>query len=166
MSFLKKVILGRENGIRAGIRRSLLGGNVEDTSPGSSFSAPQEPPAPVPAEAALGLQPEPPRDVTPPEGYEVVLHREALKVGNLAEIIIGGTAIVVANVDGVFHACSNSCPHSGGPMGDGDLNGSMISCPYHGWEFDLNDGSCKTNPESNLGLYDVRIVDDAVCVKL
>jgi nitrite reductase/ring-hydroxylating ferredoxin subunit len=166
MSLLKTLLMGRENGIRAGIRKSLFGASVEDTSPGSSFSAPQDPPAPEPAEAALGLKPEPPRDVIPPEGFEVVLHREALKPGKVAEIIIGGKAIAVANVGGKFHACVSSCPHADGPLGDGSLQGSILSCPYHGWEFDLTDGSCKTNPETTLGLYDVKIVGDAVCVRL
>jgi len=166
MSLLKTLLLGRENGIRAGLRKSLFGGPPEDTSPGSAFSAPQDPPAPEPAEVALGLKPEPPRDVNPPEGFEVVLHREALKVGSVAEIIIGGKAITVANIDGSFHACVSNCPHADGPLGDGTLDGKILSCPYHGWEFDLTDGSCKTDPDTTLGLYEVQIVDDAVCVRL
>ena len=166
MSLLKTLIMGRENGIRAGLRRTFSGGAQEDTSPGSSFSAPQETSQPVPAEAALGLSPEPPRDVTPPEGYEVVLHKDALKDGHMAEIIIGGTSIVVSNAEGQFYACASSCPHADGPMGDGTLEGTLITCPYHGWEFDLKDGSCTTHPDAELGLYEVQIVEDAVCVKV
>ena len=166
MSLIKTLIMGRDNGIRSGLRNKLFGSPAEDTSPGSAFAAPRDPPAPEPAEAALGLKPEPPRDVTPPEGYEVVLHREALKSGNVAEIIIAGTAIAVANVDGNFHACVSSCPHADGPLGDGSLDGSMLTCPYHGWEFDLRDGSCNTREDTTLQLYDVQVVGDAVCVKI
>ena len=166
MSLLKTLIMGRENGIRAGLRRTFSGGAQEDTSPGSSFSAPKEPEQPVPAEAALGLKPEPPRDVTPPEGYEVVLHKDALKDGRMAEIIIAGTSIVVANSEGKFYACVSSCPHADGPMGDGTLEGTLLTCPYHGWEFDLKDGSCTTHSDASLGLYDIQVVEDAVCVKI
>lgn len=166
MSFVKTLILGRENGVRAGLRKKLFGGTVEDTSPTSSFSAPRDEPVPEPAEAALGLQPEPPRDVTPPEGYEVVLHRDALSVGQVAEIIIGGTAIAIANVDGTFHACASSCPHADGPLADGELNGSVLTCPYHGWDFDLRDGSCSTHSDTTLKIHDVQVVDNAVCVKI
>ena len=67
--------MGRENGIRR-VRRAVFGGAV-DTSPGSAYSAPRDEPPP-PAEAALGLHPEAPKDVTPPDGFEVVLHKDAL----------------------------------------------------------------------------------------
>ena len=167
MGILRTLLVGRENGLRAGIRRRLFKG-PEDTSPGSSYSAPRQddPPAPRPAEASLGLKPEPPRGVTPPDGYEVVLHREALKPGKITEIIIGGTAIAVANTGDGFHACTNTCPHAGGPLGEGELNGNVLTCPYHGWSFDLAEGTCLTNGDVELLTYDVKVVGDAVCVKL
>jgi nitrite reductase (NADH) small subunit len=164
MGLLKTLIVGRENGIRARVRKMLFGGPV-DTSPGSAYSAPRDEPPP-PAEAALGLHPEAPKDVTPPDGYEVVLHKDALVAGRVTEIIIAGTAIAVSNVDGTFYASTNTCPHAGGPMGEGELEGSVLTCPYHGWAFDLADGTCETNPDVKLQLYDVQVVGDAVCVRI
>lgn len=164
MGLLGTLVRGRKNGIRSRIRRLMSGGAV-DTSPGSAYSAPRETPPP-PAEAALGLSPEAPKDVTPPDGYEVVLHKDALPAGRVTEIIIAGTAIAVANVDGQFRASSNSCPHAGGPMGEGTLDGCTLTCPYHGWAFDLTDGSCSTNPDVQLQIYDVQVVGDAVCVQI
>lgn len=165
MSLLKTIIFGREDGIRAGIRRRIFGG--QDAS-GSTrpASAPVPDSQPKPAEAALGLKPEAPKDVTPPKGYEVVLHKDALKAGKVTEIIIAGKAIAVANVGGTFHACTNSCPHAEGPLGEGTLEGSVLTCPYHGWQYDLRDGSCSTNPAIQLPLYDVQVVGDAVCVRI
>ncbi len=121
---------------------------------------------PAPAEASLGLKPEPPRGVTPPDGFEVVLHKDALKAGKVTEIIVGGTAIAVANAAGTFYACTNVCPHAGGPLGEGTLEGATLTCPYHGWSFDLATGACDTNPGSTLKTHAVRVVDDAVCVSL
>ena len=164
MGLLKTLILGRENGVRARLRRMAFGGPV-DTSPGSAYSAPRDEPPP-PAEAALGLLPEAPKDVTPPDGFEVVLHKDALAPGRVTEIIIAGTAIAVSNVGGTFHACTNTCPHAGGPMGEGELEGSVLTCPYHGWAFDLKDGTCETNPDVKLELFDVQVVGDAVCVRI
>ncbi len=169
MGLLKTILLGRDNGIRSKVRKSLFGGSTEDTSPGSSYSAPggnTDRAAPPPAEAALGLFPEAPKDTNPPAGFEVVLHKDALKPGKVVEIIIAGKAIAVANVDGEFFACTNSCPHADGPLGDGSLAGSVLSCPYHGWSFDLKDGSCKTNPDFTLKTYEVAVEKDAVCVKI
>ena len=80
--------------------------------------------------------------------------------------IIGGTAIAVANTGDGFHACTNTCPHAGGPLGEGELNGNVLTCPYHGWSFDLAEGTCLTNGDVELLTYDVKVVGDAVCVKL
>ncbi len=166
MSLLKTILLGRENGIRSKIRAAVFGADAVDTSPGSSYSAPRasEDARPAPAERALGLKPEAPKDVTPPEGFEVVLHKDALKPGKIVEVIIGGTAVAVANVDGTFYACTNSCPHAEGPLGDGALEGSVVTCPYHGWKFDLKTGASLTNPGVTLKTYPVAIEKTAVCV--
>ncbi|MFM2248874.1 MAG: hypothetical protein RL071_4949, partial [Pseudomonadota bacterium] len=82
MGLLSTLLKGREDGIRARVRRRLFGGGAPRPSP----ARPEAPP-PAPAEAALGLQPEAPKDVTPPDGYEVVLHKDALKPGQVTEII-------------------------------------------------------------------------------
>lgn len=165
MSLLKSILLGREDGIRASIRRRIFGGAAKGAgSKGTAAVAPDH--QPRPAEAALGLKPEAPKDVTPPQGYEVVLHKDALKAGKVTEIIIAGKAIAVANVGGTFHACTNACPHADGPLGEGTLEGSTLTCPYHGWQFDLHDGTCSTNAAVKLPLYDVQVVGDAVCVKI
>jgi nitrite reductase/ring-hydroxylating ferredoxin subunit len=162
MSLLDTLLVGRPNGLRARLRARLGG-----AAPASTPAAARPAPAPIePAERALGLRHEPPRDVTPPDGYEVVLHKDALDAGQVIEIIIGGTAIAVANVDGTFYATSNTCPHAGGPMGEGTLDGCTLSCPYHGWKFDLRDGSCLTAPGRSITTYPVQVVKDAVCVKL
>lgn len=171
MGLLRTLLLGRPEGLRSKLRRAATGGSgSDDRSPGDAYSAPSsdggwgaEPPA---AEPALGLSPEAPKDVTPPEGFEVVLHKDALPKGQVVEIIIGGTAIAVANVDGDFYAVTNTCPHAGGPLGEGTLDGVELTCPYHGWTFDLSDGSCKTNPDVVIKKYDVVVEKDAVCVRL
>lgn len=163
MGLLNTLLMGRPNGLRARLKRRL-GGGTSSSAPASS-PAPT-PAAPRPAEAALGLHPEAPKDTTPPDGFEVVLHKDALAPGRATEIIIGGTAIAVANVDGQFKACSNTCPHADGPLGEGTLSGNILTCPYHGWEFDLDTGACLTNASVKVPLHEVRVVQDAVCVKI
>lgn len=164
MGLLKTLLLGRPDGIRAKIR-SKLG---MQSPPASANAATPPAPAPVvePAEKALRLRKEPPRDVTPPEGYEVVLHKDALESGKIIEVIIGGTAIAVARANGSYYAISNKCPHADGPLGEGTLEGTVVTCPYHGWSFDVADGSCKTNPYAKVTTYPVQVVGDAVCVQL
>lgn len=155
MSLLKTLLLGRPNGVRASIRRRLLGGSQPNRV------APPPPPA---AEKALNLGVEAPKDVTPPDGFEVVLHKDALAPGDVIEVIIAGKAIAVANVAGEYYATSNTCPHAEGPLGEGSLDGHVLTCPYHGWQFDLRDGSCLTSPDDPISTYKVQVVEDAVCV--
>ena len=166
MGLVRNLVFGRPNGIRAKLW-GLVGGPAEDTSPSSSYSAPRsDEPPPPPAEAALGLSPEPPRDVTPPDGYEVVLHKDALETGRVVEIIIGGKAIALAHTDEGYRASTNECPRAGGPLGEGELNGVVLTCPYCGWTFDLNKGVCLTNTSAAFTIFDVQTVGEAVCVKL
>lgn len=163
MGLVKKVLLGRENGIRARLRRRLLGagsGQLESTPARQAARAVRPP-----GEAVLGRQPEAPKDVTPPEGYEVVLHRDALKPGEVTEVIVGGQAVCLANVDGEFHAVSNVCPHAEGPLGEGTLEGVILTCPYHGWTYDVTTGACGTNPDIRIDTYDVVVEGEAVCVR-
>ncbi len=161
MSFLRRVLEGRPDGIRATVRR-VVGG----AGPARPGVAPVAVPPPEPAERALALGKEPPRDVTPPEGFEVVLHREALAPGRIIEVIVGGRAVAIANVDGAFHAISNACSHAEGPLGEGTLEGCLVTCPYHAWTFDVRDGSCVNAPWKPVRSYAVKVVGDAVCVEL
>ncbi len=171
MGLLKTLLVGRPNGLRAQLRGIL--GLTKATSEGSPStgekgSTPPPPNSPThePAEKALRLNKEAPRDVTPPAGYEVVLHKDALEPGKIIEVIIGGTAIAVARVGNEYFAISNKCPHADGPLGEGTLDGHIVSCPYHGWTFDVRDGACKTNPYALVPSYPVQVVGTAVCVKM
>lgn len=161
MSFLKTILVGRPDGLRA----KLLGRKASSPPPSQPQAAPSRP-APEPAEKALGLRKEAPKDVNPPDGYEVVLHKDALESGQIIEVIIGGTAIAVAQVGGEHFAIANTCAHAGGPLGDGKLQGHLVTCPYHGWKYDIRDGSCKTSPDVSVKRFEVRVVGDAVCVQL
>ncbi len=165
-TMLKGLLLGRPDGFRSRLRARIFGGEAAAKAPANGAPGGPERPAVEAAEKSLALRKEPPRDVTPPDGYEVVLHKDALDKGRIIEIIIGGTAIAVANVDGTYYAISNTCAHADGPLGEGTLDGCIVACPYHGWQYDVRDGQCKTNAYAKVPTYPVQIVGNAVCVKL
>lgn len=171
MSLLRDLMIGRENGLRARLRRLLGQGGASAGAKASGAAGAGPSPAasdrrPVAAERALNLGVEAPKDVTPPDGYEVVLHKDGLKSGQVIEVIIAGKAIAVANVNGQYFALSNACPHAEGPLGEGALDGHTLTCPYHGWKFDIRDGGCLTSPGDKVRTYPVQIVRDAVCVAI
>jgi nitrite reductase/ring-hydroxylating ferredoxin subunit len=162
MGLLRTLLLGRQHGIRARIRRritALLGGAehepVRPTDPG-----------PPPTPSFESRAPEPPKDVVPPPGFEVVLHVDALAPGQLKEVIVGGKAIAVANVGGEFYATTNSCPHAESPLAEGSLEGAKLTCSGHGWMYDVTTGVCLTNPDVHLATYEIQVVEKAVCVRV
>ena len=46
-----------------------------------------------------------------------------------------GRALALFNVEGAYHCLDNVCPHRGGPLGEGDLEGRLVSCPWHAWRW-------------------------------
>ena len=52
----------------------------------------------------------------------------------------GGKTIALFNVDGTFYALDNACTHRGGPLGEGRLAGTVVTCPWHGNQFDVTTG--------------------------
>ena len=70
----------------------------------------------------------------------------------------GGEKVALFNVDGTFHAVSDACTHVGGPLSDGEVDGTVVTCPLHGATFDLTTGSATGPPASTaLKCYQVRV---------
>ena len=74
---------------------------------------------------------------------------QGVRIGRAADVPAGsgrvfeaaGRTLAVFNVDGRFYAIDNECSHRGGPLGDGDLEGHVVLCPWHAWRFRLSDGA-------------------------
>ncbi|MBM81732.1 MAG: ferredoxin [Planctomycetaceae bacterium] len=65
---------------------------------------------------------------------------EEIPVGAGAEIVAAGRVFAVYNVDGQIHILDGVCPHAGGPLGKGTLEGCVVTCPWHGWQLDVTNG--------------------------
>src|SRR5207247_2387201 len=67
-----------------------------------------------------------------------------IRIGSVSEVPsgtgrvyeAGGSRIAVFNVNGIFHAIDNTCLHQGGPLGEGTLEGKLVTCPLHHWQYD------------------------------
>jgi nitrite reductase/ring-hydroxylating ferredoxin subunit len=78
---------------------------------------------------------------------------------------VQGTAIALFNVGGTFYAIANACTHMGGPLGKGSLEGSTVTCPWHGSQFDVTSGQVRKGPARKpVATYPVRIRGDDVFV--
>ncbi|MBI4178592.1 Rieske 2Fe-2S domain-containing protein [bacterium] len=75
-----------------------------------------------------------------------------------------GRSIALYNVDGQIYAMNGVCPHAGGPLGEGSMEGSVVTCPWHGWSFDVKTGACENNPDVTVECPKITVVGDDVLV--
>lgn len=87
-------------------------------------------------------------------------------VGTGRVVEAGGRTLALFNVDGAFYAIDNECSHRGGPLGDGDLDGTIVVCPWHAWRWDVTTGASVNNPVVKVGCYTVTERDGSLFVDL
>ncbi len=81
-------------------------------------------------------------------------------------VVVQGHPVALFNADGSFYAVSNVCLHRGGPIGEGSLDGAVVTCPLHGWEYDVRTGKNLQNPAARLRTFRVRVQGDDILVGL
>jgi nitrite reductase (NADH) small subunit len=84
--------------------------------------------------------------------------------GTIKEFQVNGKSVAVANVNGEFHAINNTCIHRGGPLADGPLEGTTVTCPWHGWEYDVRTGRVGQNPAAGVDCYPVEVRGEEIFV--
>jgi len=89
-----------------------------------------------------------------------------IPAGSIKEVLVGGKPVAVANVGGRFYAIDNTCLHRGGPLGQGQLEGPVVTCPWHGWQFDVTNGCLANNPAAKVQTYPTKIVDDDIFIEV
>lgn len=107
---------------------------------------------------------------------KVTSDKGLLRVALVSDVPVGSARIVeiegrrpiaLFNVDGTLYATDNDCLHSGGPLGNGTLEGCIVTCPWHEWQFDVTSGACQgVTMTGSLRTYPVTVEGDAVLVDL
>jgi len=80
-------------------------------------------------------------------------------------VTVDGKDVALFNVDGFFHAIDNECPHRGGPLGEGDLEGCIVTCPWHAWQYDISTGESITD-DLKVARYETKVEGGDVLVAL
>lgn len=91
---------------------------------------------------------------------------EEIPPGTGRELVAGGRIVALYNVDGEFYALDGICPHAGGPLGNGSLTGAVVTCPWHGWQFDVTTGRHCLNPHLTQATLPVSVRGGDVYVSL
>jgi nitrite reductase/ring-hydroxylating ferredoxin subunit len=77
--------------------------------------------------------------------------------GETRRIEVEGDVVCILNVEGTFYGISNICPHANGPMHQGFVENRRVTCPWHGWSFQLD---CDEDDIPRDGLWRYRIQHD------
>jgi nitrite reductase (NADH) small subunit len=89
--------------------------------------------------------------------FKKVAETSEIAPGAGKTVEIDSKRIAVFNVDGQFYAIDDECPHQGGPLGEGDLDGPIVTCPWHAWMYDVTTGINTDDDTICLAKYEVRI---------
>ncbi len=89
---------------------------------------------------------------------------EEVPPGRSKIVVVAGHVVALFNAGGTFHALSNTCLHRGGPVGEGELDGTVVTCPWHGWQYDVRTGRNLLNPAACLKTYPVKVEGERVLV--
>lgn len=99
---------------------------------------------------------------------------EFVKVAEAKDIAAGtgilveleGDRIALFNMNGTFYAIADTCTHAGGPLSDGDLDGEVVTCPWHGAQFDVKTGAVVGPPAPEpVTTYRVKVEGSAVLIE-
>lgn len=86
--------------------------------------------------------------------------------GQARQVIVDDRWVGLFNVDGEFHAVDNLCLHRGGPLCEGPVKSCIVTCPWHGWQYDVRTGVLVQDPVVGVTKHEARVVGDAVQVRL
>ena len=100
-------------------------------------------------------------------GRIIVAKTNEIKPNQIKQVSIDGKDIVVMNIDGSYFAINDTCTHAGGSLSEGKVEGSIITCDWHGAQFDCKSGKLVKFPAKidDLESYNVVIESDTIFVE-
>jgi len=101
-----------------------------------------------------------------PEFVRICSASEIPVVGEVAEFTVQGRPLCVANVDGAVAVIDSVCPHEGGPLGEGIIEGSRVVCTWHAYAFDVRSGACENDPELKADVLEAKLEGGELRVKI
>lgn len=81
-------------------------------------------------------------------------------------VVVNGRHIALFRLDDGFFAIDNLCLHQAGPLCEGDIEGGVVTCPWHGWSYEIRSGTLVQDPRVGVSKHNTRIVGDDVQVQL
>jgi nitrite reductase/ring-hydroxylating ferredoxin subunit len=91
-------------------------------------------------------------------GFVKVATTDELPSGQAKKVDIGEKTIALFNISGSYHAIDDTCTHEGGPLSEGEIEGNIVTCPWHGARFNVTTGEVVRPPaEESVSYYQSRV---------
>ena len=87
-----------------------------------------------------------------------------IPAGQARAFMVDAREVAVFNVGGRFYAIENRCPHQGGPLADGWIDGDTVTCPWHAWCYDVRDGKMTLGGFTSVDAFEVRVEGSTISV--
>ena len=99
--------------------------------------------------------------------FHTITKASEVTPGEMMLVDDDGEEIVIANVAGEYFAFSDTCTHEGGPLSDGELEGHIVTCPWHFTPFDVKTGEAQEGgvTDDPIPVYEVRVKGDEVQIR-
>jgi nitrite reductase/ring-hydroxylating ferredoxin subunit len=98
--------------------------------------------------------------------FTKVATTQEMPAGTARQVTVNGRTVALFNLNGTYHAIDDTCPHRGGPLSEGEVEGNEVTCPWHGARFDVTTGAHLCPPaQSGVAAYKVQVVGDEVQVE-
>lgn len=99
-------------------------------------------------------------------GFVKMATLDELVPGTSKEVAHDGRIYALFNVDGVVSVIDGMCPHQGGPLAEGTLEGNIVTCPWHGWQFDVQTGETTLRGKLKQPVFEVKLDGRDILVKV
>ena len=99
-------------------------------------------------------------------GFVRAARKDEIPVGSIREFQVDGLTVSIANIGSKFYAINNTCLHRGGPLGQGEVHGVAVTCPWHGWQYDVTNGKVVQNPLAAVDCYPTEVRGDDIFMDL
>jgi nitrite reductase/ring-hydroxylating ferredoxin subunit len=97
--------------------------------------------------------------------FKVCLEHE-LKPGRAKSVRLFGRPFAVFNIDGSLYGIDAACRHMKANLASGKLDGSIVTCPMHGWRYDVRSGNCLTQSEADIQTLSVKVEDSFIWIEI
>ena len=100
-----------------------------------------------------------------PQWTQIATTSELASVAS-KECVVNGRIVALFQTEEGYFAIDGICAHAGGPIAEGAVDGCIVTCPWHGWQYDVSSGVSCLNNQIRLQSFPLKVDGDAILVEM